>query len=126
MWGRVRLGKCTAARVPLGFCSSLTCRGRGQIPVWAASGRSCCMRRSQRCADGPERAAAAEGLRGCEQRAAQLPQCLCWQGAPLTEAQGGVPFQQNISTLRCNSALSCRRVMSSLCEVHQGGLQDTG
>lgn len=90
-WGRDRLGKCTAARVPLGFCSSFTSRGRWQIPLWA--GRSCWMRRSISTAlMGPERAPAES--RGCvricevalarswEQKCSSVPSVSVLAGCP--------------------------------------------
>lgn len=66
---------------------------------------------------------AGPGLRAEGGSAPSVPR---WQRAPLHKAQGGVPCEQNISTLQGNSALSCRRVVFSLREVHQEGLQDTG
>lgn len=92
------------------------------VPYLGSSARSSGMRRW----GSPALMGPSELQRGQGRGWAQLQQWLCWQGAPLTGDQGSAPYEQNISTLQCNSALSCRRVMFSLREVRQEGLQDIG
>lgn len=56
----------------------------------------------------------------------QLRQRRCQQDALPTKAQDSAPYEQNISPLQCNTALSCRGVVFSLREVHQDELQAIG
>lgn len=62
----------------------------------------------------------------CEQKCSSAPSVSVLAGCPAYRSPGQGSLWENISTLQCNSTLSCRRVMFSLCEVCQEGLQDTG